>query len=116
MTDGNRDRADSVVIEWAPFRAASGVSDAALLAESDALQRGFLVGQRGFVRRELLRGEDGQWIDLVYWEDQASADEAMRAANASPACSRYFQLMAGADLPDFGGSVMHLRRVRTYTP
>jgi hypothetical protein len=114
MSDDKRDATGGPVVEWAPFRAAPGVSEAAILAESDALQRDFLVGQRGFVRRELLRGDDGRWVDLVYWADRVTADEAMRAASASPTCSRYFQLMVGADLADPGAGVMHLRRVRTY--
>ena len=114
MTDDKTNRAKGVVVEWAPFRAAPGVSDETIVAESDALQRDFLAGLRGFVRRELLRGNDGQWVDLVYWEDQGAADEAMRAASASEACSRYFRLMAGADVVEAGADVMHLRRVRAY--
>jgi hypothetical protein len=100
------------VVEWAPWRLAPGVSESAVLDGSDALQRDFLSRQPGFVGRELLRGPDGQWVDLLYWEDQASADAAMRAASASPVCSLYFRLMA--DGGEAGAGVLHLQRVKRY--
>ena len=102
-----------MVVEWAPFRVAPGVSESAILAESEALQRDFLAGQHGFIRRELLVGPDGQWVDLVYWRDQASADDAMRAASSSPVCARYFQSMVAVDTADSGAGVLHMRRVRS---
>ena len=105
---------DGVVIEWAPFRAAAGVSDEAIVAASEALQRDFLRHQPGFVRRELLRGADGQWVDLVQWRDQAAADAVVDAIGSSPACQAYFRLMDGADAADPAAGVLHLRRVRAY--
>jgi hypothetical protein len=103
-----------VVIEWAPFTLAEGVSEEQLLRASSELQVDFLAKQRGFVRRELLRGEDGRWVDLVYWADQASADEAMRRAMESSTCRAYFHLMAGAEQVDAGAGVLHFRRVASY--
>ena len=105
---------DGVVIEWAPFRAAAGVSDEAIVAASEALQRDFLRHQRGFVRRELLRGADGGWVDVVYWADAGSADAVMGAVAESPACRAYFALMQGADAADPAAGVLHLHRVRSY--
>jgi heme-degrading monooxygenase HmoA len=95
------------VVEWAPFRLAPGVEESVLLEASEVLQREFLAHQPGFLRRELLRGDDGQWADLVYWEDEAAAGNAMREATASPACQSYFQRMTGAD-------VLLTHRIRVY--
>lgn len=105
---------DTVVIEWAPFRLAAGVSEEVLLEASEALQRDFLRHQRGFLRRELLRGPDGEWVDLVHWSDQASADGVVEAVRTSPICHAYFHLMTGADAADPGAGVLHLHRVRVY--
>jgi len=105
----------SLVVEWAPFRLAPGVDEVALLEASEALQRDFLAQQPGFLRRELLRGPDGQWADLVYWEDEAAATQVIKAVSASPVCHAYFQLMEGADIADAGAGVFHARRVRVYT-
>jgi hypothetical protein len=53
------------VVEWAPFRMKLGVDETALLRSSEELQMQFLAKQRGFIRRELLRGGDGNYVDLV---------------------------------------------------
>jgi hypothetical protein len=102
------------VIEWAPFVLADGVDEATLLAASEALQREFLSQQPGFVRRELLRGADGQWVDLVHWASQEAAEAVMQNVAGSPACHRYFSLMAGADTNEPGAGVLHLAQVAQY--
>src|SRR5262245_53449485 len=103
-----------VVVEWAPFRIADGVSVEQLLAASRELQESFLAGRRGFLRRELLRGKAGGWVDLVHWADQQAADEAMKAAAESPICLRYFHLMAGAETVAAGTDVLHFDSAATY--
>lgn len=102
------------VIEWAPFRTRDGVSEAQLLEAADALQREFLVAQRGFVRRELLRASDGSWVDLVYWTDADAAHAIMDAIATSAACQRYFALMQGADTADPAAGVSHFTVVKPY--
>ena len=105
----------TVTIEWAPFKLADGVDEARLLRASDGLQTGFLAEQPGFIRRELLKGQDGQWVDLVYWESDEAATRAMQQAASSPICLEYFHLMVGANgSPDPAEGVLHFRRVRTY--
>ena len=105
---------DGAVIEWAPFRLGQGVEEADLLAASEVLQREFLRHQPGFVRRELLRGADGQWVDLVVWRDEPSAKAVMDVIGSSAVCHAYFQLMAGGDNMDPASGVLHLHRVRAY--
>ena len=105
-----------VVIEWAPFRLRDGVTEAELLAASDAIQREFLGRQPGFVRRELARGTGGLWADVVHWADGAAAEAAMATAATSPVCRTYFGLMVGAH----GGAhpaegLLHLGCVRAYS-
>lgn len=100
----------TTVIEWAPFRVTDGVSEAAVVAAADAMQEEFLTRQPGYVRRELLRTPDGQWADLVVWRDRASVEAAMAAVGNSPACRRYFSLMA----PDAGSELLLLNRARRY--
>jgi len=81
------------VLEWAPFRLKAGVDEATLLAASEQLQRDFLAGQDGFVRRELIKGAEGSYVDLVWWDSFAASQAAMRKAAVSPACKRYVALM-----------------------
>jgi hypothetical protein len=105
----------TTVVEWAPFRLKPGIDEATLLDRSARLQEEFLSHQQGFVRRELLKGDDGGWVDLVYWTDQASADAIMSALGNSAAAGAYFALMIGADAADPAGGVSHFRQVRAYS-
>lgn len=102
------------IVEWAPFHVAPGVTEEKLLEASHHLQEVFLAQQSGFLRRDLLKGKDGSWVDVVYWADRAAAEGAMKAAAESPVCHSYFQLMSGADHANPGDSVLHFSRVKTY--
>jgi hypothetical protein len=85
------------VLEWAPFRLKSGVDEATLLETSERLQRDFLARQQGFVRRELIKGAEGAYTDLVWWESFAASQAAMKNAARSPACKAYASLMDCSD-------------------
>jgi hypothetical protein len=97
-------------IEWAPFTLAEGVDEAALLAASEALQRDFLSKQRGFLHRELLKGSDGQWVDMIYWESRDAVRQAMDKVETSAVCQSYFTLMVlpSEDDPSSGISLFDL--------
>ncbi len=100
-----------ILVEWAPFKPAPGVTEADLLAASDAMERDFLAKQRGYIRRELLKARDGQWADLVYWEDQDAADQAMNAVGHSQACAAYFRRMDGVSQET---PALHFETVKSY--
>jgi len=110
----NKETAGRVVIEWAPFKVAPGVTEEQLLAAAKEIQDGFLKHQKGFLRRELLRDRDGGYVDVLHWTDQASVDAAMKEAMASPACAAYFQCMAVTDHASAEASVSFFDRVASY--
>jgi hypothetical protein len=103
------------VLEWAPFRLKHGVDEAALLQASERMQRDFLSRQNGFLRRELIKGAEGAYTDLVWWESfPASQAVAKKAAN-SPVCKAYFAVMdSGQGNPE--DSVLLYSVVGTYRP
>ena len=104
-----------VVIEWAPFRLRAGVTEPELLAASEAIQREFLSRQAGFLHRELARGADGLWADIVHWANGAAAEAAMAVAPTSAVCGAYFALMAGANGgADPGEGLLLMQRVGAY--
>lgn len=103
-----------IVVEWAPFTLKPDVDDATLLRASETLQAEFLGKQPGFLRRELLKGADRQWVDLVYWESRDAAEAAVRRAQESPVCYQYFQLMVDADHADPGAGVLHLEQAAVF--
>ncbi len=95
-------------IEIVMYRAKPEVSDAHLTELSDGFQRE-LDGFPGYIRRRLLKDDDGIWIDIVDWN---SMEEAMRASeqiNASPLAAAFGELVEGESV-----KVMHLSPVRVY--
>lgn len=100
-------------VEYAPFELADHADEAALLAESDVLQRDFLIQQQGFIRRELLKIKDRHYADLVYWRSKEDAMKAMAQAEQSETCRRYFGLMKMTS-NDPAEGVVHLDHLRTY--
>ncbi len=101
------------VVEWAPFALTPGTEEQKLLQASEALQQDFLSKQKGFLRRELLKGKD-HWADLVFWASQEDAAQAVQNAASSPLCHAYFQLMAAADHNDPGAGVLHFEVKESY--
>ena len=99
-----------IAVEWAPFTVVAGTDEATLLAAADLVQTEFLSQQPGFMRRELLRGRDNQWVDIIYWNSREEAEQAARHAAHSPVCSTYFALMAHAD-----AGVLHFEHIKTYS-
>jgi hypothetical protein len=115
MHDRGEAPGGGVVIEWAPFRLRDGATEAQLLAAAEAIQHDFLGARPGFLGRELARGADGLWADVVHWSDAAAAEAAMAAAATSRACRTYFELMTGANGgADPGEGLLHMQRVRAY--
>jgi len=108
--------APPVCIEWAPFIVNDGVDQSAILQAAQDVHVNLLRRQKGFMKRELFRGADGQWVDLVYW---ASEDDALRAvgdAAQSASCLAYFALMRGIDHDDLGKGIAHFRRMAKWDP
>jgi len=103
-----------IAVEWAPFTLADGADEERLLRASEALQEDFLARQAGFIRRELLRGPDGQWVDMLHWESTEAAEAAMRNVAGSSVCQEYFHLMKAADHNDLAGGVTLFALRRTY--
>lgn len=102
------------IIEWAPFELTEGVDEKTLLQASETLQRDFLGKQKGFIRRELLKGKGKHWVDLVYWQSRDDAEQAAKNAANSAVSRNYFQCMLAADHDDPSGGVLHFERIETY--
>ena len=99
-------------VEWAPFALKDGATESDLLAAAYEIERSFLSKQTGYIRRELLKKDDNNWVDLIYWKSKQEAAEAMKAVSTSEACGQYFSLMAGMD--DAEGGVSHFERVKAW--
>jgi hypothetical protein len=102
------------IIEFAPFRLAEGVDESTLFAASEALQEGFLRQQKGFIKRDLVKTEDGKWADILYWENRESVEHALHEAPNNPAALGYFQLMAKPENGDSLSNMILLSVAKSY--
>jgi hypothetical protein len=89
--------ASNEVVEWAPFQLKPGISDEKLILAAQYVEDGFLKKQPGYIKRALLKGKKGQWVDIVYWKSEEQANLAASKAYESPICFEYFSLMKGAE-------------------
>ena len=80
------------IVEWAPIRLAAGRTEADLLAASRTFQTDFLARQPGFLRRELVRKAEGEYVDIVHWRSEADARAILGRLDA-PACQAFFSVM-----------------------
>jgi hypothetical protein len=71
------------IVEVTTFQLRAGVETKDFEAAARAIQKGFLALQTGFLKRTLTVSQDGTWTDIVYWEDQESAEKAMQMAEQS---------------------------------
>ena len=82
-----------VTLEVAKIRLRADASEADLLGASERFQRDFLDKQPGFIRRELLRLDDRNYLDLVHWRNAADATSVLQHTADSPSAQAYFSLM-----------------------
>ena len=101
-------------IQLAPGKLKAGVSEEAALRASDEFDENFVKKQRGIIRRLLLKGKDGVFADLVFFESKEAADRVAEAEQQGhPACMAFFQLweMDGSK-PDMG--ILSFEHLKTY--
>lgn len=82
----------------APIKLAPNKTEADLLAASAKFQSEFVAHEPGVLRRELVRAQDGTYLDIVQFRSEADMDEVIEKEMQSPACADFFSVM---DLTDF---------------
>jgi hypothetical protein len=104
----------TMYVQLAPIRLKDGVSEETLLQASDAFQAAFVKRQVGITKRLLLRGKDGGYADLVFFESKEDAERVAKAEETSQECLEFFKIMTAPDesLPDMG--VLSFEHVKTY--
>ncbi|MEH6443226.1 MAG: hypothetical protein V7784_04940 [Oceanospirillaceae bacterium] len=85
--------AGETAIEWAPFIKAPGVTDEQLIEQAHAVNNTFLIKQKGFIKRELIKKDDNEYADVIYWETSSDAVAAGEEVNTCVKCGEYFELM-----------------------
>lgn len=91
----------SQVIEIAKIKLAADIGEDELIAASDRFQSEFLSRQPGYLGRDLVRLEQGEYADIIRWEGSEAAEAVLKKLSGSPACRDYFAIM------DAGGIGLH---------
>lgn len=98
----------NLTLEIVLFNLKNGVNESDFLQASEPL--GAAVKEmKGFVKRELLKGANGQWSDIVHWE---SLDDAMKAQEVIMSKTECHQFMGMIDESTM--AIHHLQQQRVY--
>ncbi|MBQ0725879.1 MULTISPECIES: antibiotic biosynthesis monooxygenase family protein [Thalassolituus] len=90
----------NATIEWAPYTLKEGIHESDLIQAATDVETQFLKQQPGYLQRQLLKGKDNQWVDLVFWQSEQAAAQAGRSIMQSPFCLKYFAMMQEMDDPN----------------
>ncbi len=99
---------DKPAIEVVMFRLKSGVNEADFLEANSSVQAE-LQKSSGYLRRELSKSEDGQWLDIVYWNSLAEAKQAAEAFPTWPSAAPLMGMMDETSL-----NMLHVHPVATF--
>ncbi len=73
------------VIEIAKYKLRAGADAGTLLEAEKQIQEGVARQQPGYLGRELLQGNDGEWVLIMRWQSQEAADAWWPALMQNPA-------------------------------
>lgn len=101
-------------IQLAPGKLKAGVTEAAALKASDEFEEHFVKHQQGIIKRMFLKGKDGTYADLVFFESQEAAERvATVEQQGHPDCQAFFDLWEiDTSKPDMG--VLSFEQIKTY--
>jgi len=102
-------KGNTMVLETSRFKTRAGISDEQLVAASQEAHDGFLSTCKGLVSRELLKGDDGSWLDIVEFDSIDDARAAMAAFRGHPS-TRAFE----AAIDPETARMEHFEPVRRY--
>ncbi len=96
---------NSTITVLAHIKLKNGVSEAALIANSDKFQSEFVDKQDGVLRRELVRKSEGKYIDIIQFQSKDHMDKVVELEQQSAICGEFFSLM---DMDNDGEEAMQV--------
>ena len=79
-------------IELAYFKNNQGVQNSQIVKAAQDMQS--TISQwPGFISRELVHLEGNKWVDIVHWDNNQAAQQAVENAMKSPVCLNFFALI-----------------------
>ena len=98
-----------MIVEIAQFKLAASVSEEEFLKEAEAVQKGFLEKQNGYIDRELLKSEDGLWVDILHWNSMEEAQNASEMLLKDSAAQGFIRKIDPTTI-----KILHLMQLRKW--
>ena len=99
---------DRLVVEVVTFKLKAGVDEAAFLRAADTIMLA-LQAMSGYIDRELLKDQHGQWMDVLHWRSMGHALAAAEALMAVPDAGPFMSM-----LDETSVAMYHLEQIRVY--
>ena len=80
-------------LEIVIYKIQEGVTDEDFIKAAGEMEENFAKKQEGFIKRTFAKSENGDWIDVLYWETMDNAMRASEEAMKSPACAPMFGML-----------------------
>lgn len=80
-------------VEVITFKLKEGADEAKFMRENDVVAKEYTPKQPGYISRELGKGDDGEWVVVVHWEDNESAEASMKIFPNDPTAQEFISLM-----------------------
>lgn len=87
-----------MIVEVSQFRPVPGTDEQAFLDAAETTQSGFLGEQEGFIDRDLLRTDDGSWMDIVRFESGEPAQTAFAGFAGHPGVKAFESMLDPASI------------------
>lgn len=91
------------------FKSKAGVSSDQLIGSAKRMEK-TMYSWSGFISRELIELGNGEWIDIVHWENQDAAKKAAEIEATSEVCLPFFALIEESKIQMYRGGIV-LRQV-----
>ena len=83
---------NKLTVELVQFKLKDGIDEDALLTVTKENMK-FVRKQSGYIRRELVKGPDRLWTDIVHWKSLSEAQEAEKKFYESSDCQNYSKII-----------------------
>lgn len=100
---------DNIFVEIVEFKLFEGTEEDEFLKASEVVTKDFLEKQPGYIKRELLKSERDEWMDIVHWESFEDAQNASAEFLENDDCLKFAQLIDEEQM-----KIMHLEQVMVY--
>lgn len=85
-------------LEIVIYKTKSGINDADFIKTTSEMEEHFAKKQKGFIKRTFAKSENGDWVDVIYWETMDDAMKASEAAMKSSVCAPMFGVLDEASV------------------